>query len=204
MVNLFQNPDAWSGGTFDALMYFGPTPLERTVEIANHIWRYPQLNGPFRDRHQLPAQQPKAKPNFTEDGCEPLVGEYRHQDHTISSFVQTTIRDDDGLWIYAGIPMGGISASWDVGAYPFDDGRPVDWVIDLTNELQLFTRFVRGKYPVRAIAYGWFDISILDTIDDAMNGTIYNDRWHHLELQTEAGWRVYPITKLEPLITNAD
>ena len=202
MTSPFQNPDAWSGGTFDALMFFGPTALNRTIEIARHIWCYPHLNGPYRECHLRPSQQGKAEPNFTEDGCEQLVGEYRHQDDTISAFVHTTIRGDDGLWVYAGIPMGGFSSNWDVGAYPFDDGKPVDWVIDLTNELQRFTRFVRDSYSIRAAAYGWFDVSILDTIEDAMNGTIHDDRWHHLELETNDGWKAYPITKLEPLFTN--
>ena len=187
MPTPFQNPDAWSGGTFDALMYFGPTTLEQTIEIARHIWRYPQINGPYRERHVLPSQQGKAAINFTEDGCEQLVGEYRHQDDSISSFVHTTIRGDDGLWVYAGVPMGGFSNNWDVGAYPFDDGKSLDWIVEFTNELQRFTRFVQDEHPVRDVAYGWFDVSILDTIEDAMNGTIHDDRWHHLELQTESG-----------------
>jgi len=203
MTSPFQNPDAWSGGTFDALMFFGPTTLNQTIEIARHVWRYPNLNGPYRERHVLPSQQRKATLDFTEDGCEQLVGECRHQDGSISTFVHTTIRCDDGLWVYAGIPMGGFSNSWDVGAYPFDDGKPLGWIIDLIDELQRFTSFIRDSYPVRAAAFGWFDVSILDTIEDAMNGTIHDDRWHHLELETDDGWKAYPITRLEPLFTNA-
>ena len=203
MVNPFHNPDAWSGGTFDALMFFGPTSLGRAVDTTCRIWGHPQLNGPYRDRNTLTSLQPKADPSFTEDGCEQLVGEYRHPDGAISPFVQTTIFDDDGLWIYVGIPMGGFPDNWNVGTYPFDDGKPVDWVIRLTDDLKGITDFVRISNSVLACAYGWFDVSILDTIGDALNGKINADRWHHLELQTQHGWQTYPITKLEPLFTDA-
>ena len=203
MNHPFQNPDAWSGGTFDVLMFFGPTSLDRTIEISNRIWRYPLLNGPYRERSILPSQQVKVEPSFSEDGCEQLVGEFRHQDNLISPFVQTTIIGDDGLWIYAGIPMAGFPDTWDVGAYPFDDGKPLDWIIKINGELKLLADFVREKYPVLALALGWFDVSILDTIEDAMDGKIHDDRWHHLEIQTGDEWMTYPITRLEPLFTNA-
>lgn len=117
----------------------------------------------------------------------------------MSPFVHTTIRGDEGLWIYAGIPMGGFPESWDIGAYPFDDGKPVDWILRFTDDLRMLTSFVREQFPMLAASYGWFDVSILDAIDDALNGRIQDDRWHPIEIQTQAGWRVFPITKLEPL-----
>ena len=203
MVSPFQNCDAWSGGSFDVLMFFGPASIDKTIELARRLWSHPRLNGPYRDRNSLPTQQSKVEPRFTEDGCEQLVGEYSHENGEISPFVHTTIRDDDGLWVYAGIPMGGFPDSWDVGAYPFDDGKPVDWIIELIDELAPLSEFVVDQHAARAIAYGWFDVSILDTIEDALNGKTRDDRWHHLEVQTEDGWKVYPITKLEPLFTNA-
>ena len=203
MTHPFQNPDSWSGGTFDALMYFGPASITETLRISETIWRYARLNGPYRERHLLPSQQEKVTPDYTDDGCEQLVGEFHHQNNAVSPFVHTTIRDDDGLWIYCGIPMAGFPPDLDVGAYPFDDGKPVEWVIDFTNQLQTFTDYVRIHHSMLAAAFGWFDISILDTLDDAMNGKIHDDRWHQIELATENGWQVYPITKLEPLFTNA-
>jgi hypothetical protein len=202
MLDSFTNPDSWSGGTFDALMYFGSTSLDTTIEIANWIWSYPRLNGPYRQRHVPVAQQVKATPDFTDDGCEQLVGQYRHDDGAISPFVHTTIRGDDGLWIYAGIPMGGFPNDWQVGAYPFDDGKPVNWMLSLIDDLRSLTAFVRQRYDICAASYGWFDVSILDTIEDALNGKIHDDRWHPIELPSPTGLRYFEITKLEPLFRN--
>jgi hypothetical protein len=203
MSNPFQNPDAWAGGTFDVLMFFGTTSLDRTIDIARELWCFERLDGPYRHRHLLPTEQDIVNPDFTEDGCEQLVGVYRHQDGESSPFVHTTIRGDDGLWVYAGIPMGGFPERWNVGAYPFDDGKSVDWVLDITSDLRLLAYHIRERYPMLAIAYGWFDVSILDTIDDAMRGIVHEDRWHEIELATSQGWMTFPITKLEPLFRNA-
>lgn len=204
MVSPFLNADAWSGGTFDVLLYFGPTSLPRTIDITRRIWSFPQLNGPFRHRNLLPSQQNHVDPDFSEDGCEQLVGEFKFPDGAISPFVQTTIRDEDGLWVYAGIPMGGFPANWNVGAYPFDDGQPVDWILDLNTLLRNLTNYVRDACPMLAVAYGWFDVSILDTIGDALNGVVRDDRWHELEVATDEGWQIYSITKLEPLFRNSE
>jgi hypothetical protein len=202
MSDVSPNFDSWSGGTFDALMFFGPTSLNRTADIANWMWTYDRLDGPYRERYIPISQQPKVSPNFTDDGCEQLVGQYRHQDGLRSPFVHTTIRGDDGLWIYAGIPMGGFPANWDVGAYPFEDGKPVDWMLTLIDDLRLITSHVRRRFSILAASYGWFDVSILDTIDDALKGKIADDRWHPIELKTDAGIKYYPITKLESLFRN--
>lgn len=202
MNDVFLHPDSWSGGTFDALMFFGPTSLDRTIDIANWMWSYDQLDGPYRQRYIPIAQQSKVSPNFTEDGCEQLVGHYRHQDGQCSPFVHTTIRGDEGLWIYAGIPMGGFPPNWKVGAYPFDDGKPIDWMLILINDLRLFTSYVRQRFSIVAASYGWFDVSILDIIDEALKGKVSDDRWYPIELMTAKDLQYYPITKIEPLFRN--
>jgi hypothetical protein len=195
----FLNENAWAGGTFDALMYFGPTSLEQTKAIAERLWSYSRLNGPYRERHHAIAMQEKVTPIFTEDGCEQLVGLYRFGDEELSPFVHTTVQCDDGLWVYAGIPMGGFPSNWNVGPYPFDDGRDVSWVLEIVRDLRELVAFLRSSFFIPAAAYGWFDVSILDTIEDALNGRLHDDRWHPIELQTGTELKYYPITKLEPL-----
>ena len=69
MNHPFQNPDSRSGGTFDALVYFGAVSLGETLKIAETTGHYARLNGPFRDRHLLPSQQEKVTPDFSDDGC---------------------------------------------------------------------------------------------------------------------------------------
>jgi hypothetical protein len=196
MNETFLNPDSWHGGTFDALMFLGLTSLEETTDIANWIWAYDRLDGPYQQQNVFGRS--KVAPNFTDDCCEQLVGVYRHRDGLCSPFVHTTIRDDAGLWIYAGIPMGGFPASWDVGAYPCDDGKPLDWMLPFIDDLRLLTAHVRQRFPIRVASYGWFDITIVDTFENALKGKIGEDRWYPIELQTEIGFQYYPISKLEP------
>jgi hypothetical protein len=197
MSDPFLNPDSCTGGNFEALMFFGSTSLERTIEIANLLWTYDRLDGPYRHRNVSISGQSKVLPNFTDDGYEQLVGQYRHEDGFNSPFVHMTIHDDDGLWVYAGIPMGGFPEHWDVGAYPFDDGKSLDWVLPFIDELRQLTAFVRQRFPLRAAVYGW-NVSPDDMLDDALNGKVHDERWDAIELQTPTGWRYYPITKLEP------
>jgi hypothetical protein len=200
MNDIFLNPDSWAGGTFDALMFFGLTGHDRTTDIANWMWTYDRLNGPYQQMNIPMSQQSKVVPNFTDDCCDRLVGVYRHRDGLCSPFVHTTILDDAGLWIYAGIPMGGFPEDWDIGAYPFNDGKPTDWMLPFINDLRLLTAYVRQRFPILIASYGCLDATICDIFEDALKGKIGNDRWYPIELQTEIGLQYYPISKLEPLI----
>ena len=202
MTQCFQSPDAWSGGSIDALMFFGPRPVTEAMQIADSLWKFSRLAGPFRQRNIDPQFQTRITSfDFTEDGCESLFGTYKHACGAFSPFAQSTIRDNDGLWVYAGIPMGGMPEEWDVGAYPFDDGKPVTWLPPLIEELRKLTAYIDSAHFVRAAVYGWLDVSATDIIADALAGKIPRDRWYPVEVWNNHSVGYFPMTKTEALIT---
>ena len=204
MTHSFHSPDAWSGGSIDTLMYFGRRSVSESLQIADSLWKFSRLAGPFRQRNVDPQFQTRITSfDFTEDGCETLFGTYRHACGVFSPFAQSTIRDDEGLWVYAGIPMGGMPEEWDVGAYPFDDGKPVTWLPALIEELRKLTAYIDSAHSVRAAVYGWLTVSAIDIIADALVGKISSDRWYPIEVWNDHSVEYFPITRIEALITKA-
>ena len=202
---LFLNPDAWTGGSIDSMMFFGPASVDFAMEVARTLWSFQRLHGPFRDRTTEPENQEKLKDfDFSEDCCENLIGTYLLSGQTLSPFEHTTILDSDGLWVYAGIPVGSLPLSWDVGAYPFDDGKPISWLPPLTEELRELTHFVNARHPILASMYGWIigDMEI-GMIKESLAGRIPTERWHPMEIRKGDRLEYFPMTRMESLFRKA-
>jgi len=198
MKSLFTRPDAWTGGNIDALMYFGRVSADRAVAVARALWSYPMLDGPYQLRDREPEDQSHCEFSAAEDGGWPQsVGVLTHFDGSRSSFVHTTIRDDDGLWVYAGPTLGGLPPEWKIGAYPIEDGAPTLWLEPLLRELRALTDHVHQRCPILAAAYGWLDLSDLDTILNAIAGVVPEERWTGLAIWRDSGFDYYPPTSSE-------
>ncbi len=195
MTHCFHSPDAWSGGSIDTLMFCGPRPVPEAMQIADSMWKYSRLTGPFRQRNVDPQFQTRITSfDFTEDGCESLIGTYKHACGASSPFAQSTIRDDEGRWVHAGIPMGGMPEDWDVGAYPFDDGKPVTWLPPLIDEMRTITAYIDSAHGVRAAVYGSLDVPATDIIADALAGKIPSDRRYPVEIWNNHSVEYFPVT----------
>lgn len=198
MTHCFHSPEVWSGGTIDTLMFFGPRPVSDAIAVAETLWTYSRLQGPFRHRNVDPKLQLRMTAfEFNEEGCEQLIGTYQHSSGIVLPFVHTTIRDEEGLWVYAGIPLGAMPPEWDVGAYPFYDGKPIAWLPPLIEELRMITAFVDSTHNVRAATYGWVDISGTDVIVKAIAGQIPNERWNPIEIWSDHNAEYFPMTVIE-------
>jgi hypothetical protein len=204
MNPLFTLPDAWSGGSIDVLMFFGDSSVEEAVAVGEAIWSVDCLDGPYRDRHIEPSQQARCGySGFTDDGCEQLVGVLTHPDGLLSSFVHTTVRDDDGLWVYLGPPTGGLPDSWDVGAYPFDDGKPTQWLELLFGTLQRICEHVHSRCPAKGAIIGWDTLADPEALLAALSGNIPAERWAPITIWTHEGRFDYPATHTEPPMQTA-
>ena len=199
MKSIFTQSDAWSGGNIDALMFFGPGDFSLAKQVGSAIWSHTALTGPYRDRHSEPESQSTADfSQFTCEGCEQVVGLLKHGNGSLSPFVHTTVIDDDGLWVYLGPTLGGLALHTAVGAYPFDDNTPTNWLTPLFNELRDITGHVASQIMPLAAVYGFLDISDLDTVTDALSGKIHDERWAGLDLWTDGVREYFPPTHTGP------
>ncbi|MDB5346398.1 MAG: hypothetical protein JWP89_4775 [Schlesneria sp.] len=159
-------------------MGFGTAGRDQVAEITRVLWSYPQLDGPYLDRHREPESQERFDlTDYGQDGFESLLGILKTWDGHEVPFTQSTVVDDDGLWVYAGPPLGGLPVSWDVGAYPFDDGKPADWLLPLVEQLGELSEYVHRRCPMLAATYGWLTVLDVDIVVDAIVGKIPDERW---------------------------
>lgn len=183
-------------------MFFGPATVDFASDVARTIWSFPRLHGPFRDRTTEPEDQEQLKDfDFTEDCCELLFGTYLLSGQTLCPFEHMTLLDSDGLWVYAGIPMGSMPSSWDVGAYPFDDGKPISWLLPLIEDLRELTHFVNSRHPMQAAMYGWIcGILEVDVIKESLAGRIPTERWHPMEIRKGDRLEYFPMTRMDAMM----
>ena len=201
MKPVFTSPDAWSGGNIDALIYFGLAPLETAITVGQALWSSPLLDGPYQERHIEPSLQEHCDySGFEDDGCEQLVGVLTHPDGIQSPFVHTTICDEDGLWIYIGTPTGGLPDIWNIGAYPFDDGKSATWLPSFIATLQEIAEHVHSLCLAQGAIYGWDTLADPEELLAALNGKISSERWAPISLWTSGVREDYPATHTEPPI----
>lgn len=204
MTPLFTLPDAWSGGSIDALMYFGPASLGDAIAVGEALWSAECLDGPYRDRYTETSGQSRCGyTGFTEDGCEQLVGVLTHPDGSRTPFIHTTVRDEDGLWIYIGPPVGGLPARWDIGAYPFDDGKPTLWLTQLIATLHGICEHVHARCPSKGAIVGWDTLADPEELLAAINGRIAAERWAPITIWSNEGRFDYPTTHMQPPMQRA-
>jgi hypothetical protein len=199
MQPVFTKPDAWTGGSIDALMCFGVWRRDKVAEITRALWSYPQLDGPYLDRHREPESQERFDlTDYGQDGFASLLGSLMTWDGHEVPFTQYTVIDDDGLWVYAGPPLGGLPVSWDVGAYPFDDGKPADWLLPLVEQLGELSEYVHRSCPILAATYGWLTVLDVDIVVDAIAGKIPEERWCAIRTWKGSESTYYPRNQPHP------
>lgn len=200
MTTLFTNPDAWSGGSVDALMFFGHVANATVVEITRAIWSYAQLDGPYLDRNSEPRFQKQFNfAKYGNEGFESLVGILKTWDGHDVPFNQSTIVDEQGLWVYAGPTVGGLPPLWDIGAYPFDDGKPTPWLPPLVQQLCELSYHVHQHQPIVAATYGWLTVRDVDIVMDAIGGKIPDERWAGICVWRGNESSYFPANRPDPL-----
>lgn len=179
-------------------MFFGEATINDALVVSKAIWSFQRLSGPYRDRNCDPNRQTViSNPDFTDVGCEELVGVYTNHDGQKSNFVHTTIIDDDGLWVYAGPTIGSLPESWSIGAYPFEDKSPTTWLKPLYDDLHLIVKHVNDSIAIKGATYGWLTSEDCDTLLAALDGTIPIKRWGPFDMWRDGQNEHYPATNLE-------
>jgi hypothetical protein len=193
---IFTRPYAWAGGSVDALMYFGAAGIDEANAVSRAVWSYPRLEGPYEHHDVEPDQQvPIAVPQIGVDEFGYAIGAYTHHDGSRSAFKHATVIDEDGLWVYTGVTVGGLPEDWDVGGYPAGGGNPKEWLPPLYDSLRALVMHVSQTTPPRAAIYSFCPEESLDVPIEAAEGNIPDDRWCPIDVWRDGQHSYYPMTR---------
>lgn len=174
MRRLFTAPDAWSGGDFDLLLLLGNVSEATTRDLLDRLWSHRTLQGCWLDRDVEPEDQSRVAAG---DSKHELVA-FLHGGATLPNGTQCNCRsvvgnDDDGTWLNLGIPLGGLAQSYSVGAYPFDDGSDLAWVVFVSEWLVDIARSVFARCPFE---WGLVGFEVTDELG-VRKSDIPGERW---------------------------
>jgi hypothetical protein len=195
---IFTRPSAWAGGNVDALMYFGAEGIDEANAVSRAVWSYPRLEGPYEHHDVEPDQQvPIAVPQIGVDEFGYAIGVYTHHDGSRSAFKHATVIDEDGLWVYTGVTVGGLPEEWDVGACPFGDDNPKKWQLTLYESLRALVMHVSQSTPPRAAIYGFCTEASLHVPLEAVEGHVPEERWAPIDVWRDGHHSYFPATHFE-------
>jgi hypothetical protein len=192
----FQNEQTWTGGSFEILFYLGE---KEGLLLLEKLWSEMGFDGPYIDNKVLPTNQDKLKVISNIESTN-IYGTSIFDNKTVACST-TTIKDEDGVWIYFGFPLGGLSEVYDVGAYPFEDGKNHAWTERLAQYLRELAEMFFSDVSFYGAIIGWLTAVEVDELLDAVKSGVPEERWfwYLINDNGKLGW--YPQNKQEPLMT---
>jgi hypothetical protein len=149
---MFTEPDAWTGGSIDLLCLFRGGTSASKAEINHAVWSWPHLVGPFESSGVEPDAQGSTNPasDNARYGVATLPGMIGR-----AAFHVTYVEDSDGLWLYAGVPLGSLGRVLPVGAFPFDDEGTQEWEHVVYGWLFSLAEHLHQRVKFERAAVGW-------------------------------------------------
>lgn len=203
----FTRPDAWSGGSFEILIHLGATDQQRLKAALCRIWEHPALEGCWQDNRVEPGLAARVDPQALPleahshfyglaclpNGCEAPCSTY-------------TVQDEDGDWLYFGIPLGSLGYCYEIGAYPFaetsvDAQQLAAWLRPLSDWLAEIGQFVYAEVPFPAAMTGFLTLVEVDELLNLPEKPVPEVRWHGILRQVRQRLEWYPPNYFEgPLV----
>jgi hypothetical protein len=156
MDRLFTQPDTWTGGAYELALELGDTSNDRLRAALFALWTQPTLDGCYLELSAEPWEQQRIAPtpDLALDGWLCGVAQLPNGVHVACR--SCTVRETDGAdWLYFGVPMGALGRAYPVGAYPFDDGLPLDWREPMNEWLRHVGEQIFLSVPFRLGLVGW-------------------------------------------------
>lgn len=196
---VFTLDDAWNGGAFEVLLYFDDASSATAEHASKVLWTLPSLVGCWLDPNVEPAEQERVVPGPVEcDSIQKLYGIATLPGRTRVACSSCLICDEQGSWLYFGIPMGTLARVFPVGAYPFDDGTSTDWIIPMSEWLREIATSVFAEVQFEAGTVGWLSVQDLDCVLAATEGVIPARRWSGILRREGDKLKWYPPNELSP------
>ena len=162
MQGVFTIPDAWSGGSIELLILIHDSSKNIRVKISNTLWQFPFIDGPYTSNQIEPELQVKKSTNDTEA----RFGIAELNDGKKFAFGTSVIEDEDGVWLYAGIPMGSLAQFFPVGGYPFESSNHQNWQPQVHEWFVSLAKHLHESLPYERGVIGWLTSSEVDEIVD--------------------------------------
>jgi hypothetical protein len=175
--HVFTAAGAWTGGSFELLLYLEHATEERVRRVVKSIWTAPRVLGCWLELDLEPAEQERVFPGDLDLGVV-LRGLATLPNDSLAACASSLVNDEGGWWLYFGIPMGSLGRAYPVGAYPFESGAPTDWIVPVSEWLLGVATSVFGVVPFEAGVIGWLTTADVDTCRDIASGRVPSDRWH--------------------------
>jgi hypothetical protein len=193
MERLFTAPDAWSGGSFEILMFLGRVDRLRVRNLLAALWGLPSLEGCWRDGNAEPEAGTRRYPSAGElESGGVLRGLAELPNGCRCPCSSAVVTDDDGSWVYFGMPLGSLGRCYPVGAYPFEDATDRSWVGSLSEWLADIGRGVYSAMPFRAAVTGFLTTMEVDEIRGITSGEIPTAKWNGYLRPEATGLAWYP------------
>lgn len=150
---MFTEPDTWNGGNIELLVALGPSSAERRLGASRAVWRWSALRGPYPRRDVEPGDQ-QLVANGTGAGHYYGVATLPRATGDVA-FATCFVEDDDGLWLYAGSPLGSLGTVLPVGAFPFGGLGSAAWELTVYEWLFGLAQHLFAEVPFERAVVGW-------------------------------------------------
>lgn len=147
-------PDAWYGSTFELVLDLGPASGERLLAAATAVWDAPELRGCYLEANKEPAEQCAVRPD---DVMHNAPGAHLRglatlpNGATVACSTYGLCIDGEADQLIVALPLGSLATAYPIGAYPIDDGTPLDWRPELED---WFTALARRAWIPGSVRLG--------------------------------------------------
>ncbi len=134
MEQIFTLPDNWTGGFYELAVVLEDPSQDNLQKALKVLWTHPALDGCYKENTKEPSHQERLDPNISQLPVEGHVYGVAHLPNSVKVACESTIIayiDNGSTWLYFGIPMEALGHAYPVGAFPFEDGTPLDWRVEV-------------------------------------------------------------------------
>lgn len=152
---MFTEPGVWRGGSIELLCLFSRGGAERRRALCSVVWAWSHLAGPYRSSSVEPSMQVRCEP--TDEAATYGVASLPGQLGSVA-FKVSFVEDENGLWLYAGVPLGSLGKVLPVGAFPFGEPVVQHWEHTVYAWLFGLAEHVHSQVPFECGVIGWLTL----------------------------------------------
>ena len=153
MRGLFTGDDPWSGGFFELALQFERLTPGLQLRAQGALWGHQSLQGAYLHRNIDPSAQPRVDPSSAAGSYYGVATTPNGIHLACASFWLGA--GNEGAWLSLALPMNSLGRAYPVGAFPFNDGLPLDWREPVMQWLRQVASTVHNVVPIDFGLVGW-------------------------------------------------